>query len=168
MVPCHAICSRAFIALLIGAGDPDTPGLQCGEDLGPFRIEQLIGRGGMGTVYEAFDKSLQRKVALKVLAKEHSRNTELTDRFQREARACGALTHPNITHIYSIGEDRSHNYFAMELIRGRTLAQIQEDERRISEENAIDYMMQVARGLRAAKRKEIIHRDLKPSNLILS
>ena len=122
----------------------------------------------MGTVYEAFDLSLHRTVALKVLAEEHSRNGEVVDRFQREARAAGSLTHPNITHIYTIGEERGFHYFAMELIRGRTLAQLHEQESTIDDDAALDYLMQVARGLRAAKRKKIIHRDLKPSNLILS
>ncbi len=147
---------------------PSDTNLQPGEVLGPFRIEGILGRGGMGTVFEAFDTSLQRTVALKVLADIHARNQELVDRFRREARAAGALTHPNITHIYSIGEDRGFHYFAMELVRGQTLSSILDDGRLLTEDQALDYLMQIARGLRAAKKKRIIHRDVKPSNLILS
>lgn len=146
----------------------NSPKLKQGEALGPYKIEEILGQGGMGTVYQAFDTSLHRVVALKVLDDEHARNVEVVDRFQREARAAGSLTHPNITHIYSIGEQRGFNYFAMELVRGSTLSDLLKQQERISEELAIDYLLQVARGLRAAKQKEIIHRDIKPSNLILS
>lgn len=142
--------------------------LATGERLGPFRLDGILGQGGMGTVYRAFDSSLQRAVALKVLSDSHSRNEELVDRFRREARAAGALTHPNITHIYSIGEDRGLHYFAMELVQGRTLAQLIGERVALSDEVALDYLSQIARGLRAAKQKRIIHRDIKPSNLILS
>ncbi|MEE8141596.1 MAG: serine/threonine-protein kinase [Planctomycetota bacterium] len=143
--------------------------LQSGETLGPFRIDGLLGQGGMATVYRAFDTSLQRTVALKVLADVNIQGEEIVHRFRREARAAGALTHPNITHIYSIGEDRGYHYFAMELVMGSTLSSILDEAVSISEEDAIDYLVQVARGLRAAqKKKKIIHRDIKPSNLILS
>lgn len=143
-------------------------GLRDGESLGPYRIERILGQGGMGTVYEAFDTSLHRTVALKVLSDEHARNREVVDRFQREARAAGSLTHPNITHIYSIGAERGYHYFAMELVIGRTLSQVLQSDRSLDDARAADYLLQVARGLRAAKQKEIIHRDIKPSNLILS
>ena len=149
---------------------PPTPrvGVARGDEIGPFRIERILGQGGMGTVFEAFDQSLHRTVALKVLSEEHSRDPETVDRFQREARSAGSLTHPNITHIYSIGEARGFHYFAMELVRGKTLAELLSEGGRLSEEDAVDYMLQIARGLRAALGKEIIHRDIKPSNLILS
>lgn len=147
---------------------PPAPRLDEGDHLGPYRIESILGRGGMGTVFRAFDTALHRTVALKVLSEEHARNTEVVERFQREARAAGSLNHPNITHIYAIGEERGFNYFAMEVVFGSTLADVLREERCISEELAIDYLLQVARGLRAAKEKEIIHRDIKPSNLILS
>ncbi|MEM7168178.1 MAG: serine/threonine-protein kinase [Planctomycetota bacterium] len=147
---------------------PPAPGLADGDFLGPYRIESILGRGGMGTVFRAFDTSLHRTVALKVLSEEHARNTEVVERFQREARAAGSLSHPNITHIYAIGEERGFNYFAMELVKGATLSDLLRDQRCIGDERAIDYLLQVARGLRAAKEKEIIHRDIKPSNLILS
>ncbi|MGE3163395.1 MAG: protein kinase [Planctomycetota bacterium] len=143
-------------------------GLSPGDSLGPYRIERVLGQGGMGTVYEAFDQSLHRTIALKVLAEEHARNAEVVDRFQREARAAGSLTHPNITHIYSIGAERGCHYFAMEIVRGKTLAAVLHEERRLDDDRAADYLLQVARGLRVAKQKEIIHRDIKPSNLILA
>ena len=147
---------------------PPTLRLDAGEKLGPFRIERILGQGGMGTVYEAFDTSLHRRVALKVLAEEHARDRETVDRFQREARSAGSLTHPNITHIYSIGENNGYHYFAMELVAGQTLAEVLHATGPVTEEDCLDYLLQIARGLRAAKQKGIIHRDIKPSNLIRS
>ncbi len=141
-----------------------------GESLGAFRLDGILGQGGMGTVYRAFDLSLHRPVALKVLSLRSGQDDdELLDRFQREARAAGGLSHPNITHIYSIGEDRGFHYFAMELVAGRTLgALIQGEGGGLRRSRALDYLLQVARGLRAALVKKVIHRDIKPSNLMLS
>ncbi|MCI0652158.1 MAG: protein kinase, partial [Planctomycetes bacterium] len=142
--------------------------LQRGERLAEFRIERVIGQGGMGTVYEALDTSLQRTVALKVLAEEQAGDRDIVERFQREAQAAAALAHPNITQIYSIGAEGDRHFFAMELVIGQTLAELVQEQGRIAEEDAIDYLIQISRGLRAANNKRIIHRDLKPSNLILS
>ncbi len=139
-----------------------------GDPIGPYRVVRLRGRGGMGAVYEALDPSLERSVAVKVLSEEHSRRRETVERFQREARAAGSLTHPNVTHIYAIGEHGGAHYFAMELVGGKTLSELLEAGGPIPVEDALDYLIQVARGLRAARRKGIIHRDIKPSNLMLS
>ncbi|MCA8960667.1 MAG: serine/threonine protein kinase, partial [Planctomycetes bacterium] len=147
---------------------PLTADLVTGQQLGPFRIEGVLGQGGMGVVFQAFDTSLQRAVALKVLNDVHARNEELVDRFRREARAAGALTHPNITHIYSIGEERGYHYFAMELVAGRTLSAMLDGGSPLDEDEALDFLMQIARGLRAAKQKKIIHRDIKPSNVLIT
>jgi len=142
--------------------------LASGSRVGVFRIDRILGRGGMGVVYEAFDTQLQRTAALKVLGPEHVRESEHVDRFQREARSAAALSHPNITHIYGMGVDHGVHWFAMELVRGHTLSQVLENEGPLSPELGLEYLYQVVQGLRAAHAKEIIHRDLKPTNLIVS
>ncbi|MFN0060070.1 MAG: protein kinase domain-containing protein [Planctomycetota bacterium] len=142
--------------------------IESGKLLGPFLIDGVLGAGGMGVVYRAVDTLLERTVALKVLGEEHVRDSGLIERFRREAQAAAALTHPNITHIYSIGEDQGRHYFAMELVRGRTLATLLNESSQLDETTAIDYLAQTVRGLRAAHERRIIHRDIKPSNLILS
>ncbi len=142
--------------------------LATGSRIGVFRIDRILGRGGMGVVYEAFDTQLQRTVALKVLGDEYMREVEHVDRFHREARSAAALSHPNITHIYGMGTDHGIHWFAMELVRGRTLAQVIDEDGPLSPELALEYLHQVVLGMRAAHDKEIIHRDLKPTNLIVS
>lgn len=139
-----------------------------GGRIGVFRIDRILGRGGMGVVYEAFDTQLQRTVALKVLGSEHVRDGEHVDRFRREARSAASLSHPNITHIYGMGEDHGIYWFAMELVRGRTLAEVIEEDGPLSPEIGLEFLHQVLQGLRAAHTREIIHRDLKPTNLIVS
>jgi len=139
-----------------------------GSRVGVFRIDRILGRGGMGVVYEAFDTQLQRTAAFKVLGPEHVRDTEHVDRFRREARSAAALSHPNITHIYGMGVDLGVHWFAMELVRGHTLSQLLETDGPLSPELGLEFLYQVVQGLRAAHAKEIIHRDLKPTNLIVS
>ncbi len=139
-----------------------------GSRVGVFRIDRILGRGGMGVVYEAFDTQLQRTAALKVLGHDYVRDDEHVDRFRREARSAAALSHSNITHIYGMGVDHGIHWFAMELVRGRTLAQVVEQDGPLPPELALEYLHQVVQGMRAAHAKEIIHRDLKPSNLIVS
>lgn len=141
--------------------------LQPGERLGPFRIDAVLGRGGMGVVYDAFDTELERKVALKVLGADLLREEEHVDRFRREARSAAALSHPNITHIYGMGSEGGIHWFAMEIVRGKTLAEKVDEDGPIDFMTAQQYLEQIVAGLQAAHSHEIIHRDLKPSNLIL-
>src|SRR5213594_1993542 len=91
------------------------------ERFGPYRVEDRIGAGGMGKVYRALDEALQRQVALKTLLPSLAADPEFVARFKREAQSAAALNHPNITQIYSIGQDGPTPFFAMELIRGKSL-----------------------------------------------
>jgi Tol biopolymer transport system component/predicted Ser/Thr protein kinase len=125
-----------------------------GDHLGPFEILSKIGAGGMGEVWKARDTRLNREVAIKFS------NEKFTDRFEREAKSIAALNHPNICHLYDVGE----NYLVMELIEGPTLAyRIQAGA--IPLEESLNVVRQIAEALEAAHEKGIIHRDLKPANI---
>src|SRR5262245_52904709 len=97
--------------------------LLAGKRLGPYRIEASLGAGGMGEVYLASDTRLGRKVALKVLPDAVSGDRERRDRFDREARAVAALSHPNICALFDVGSEGSNHYLVMELVEGQTLAE---------------------------------------------
>jgi uncharacterized RDD family membrane protein YckC len=121
----------------------------------------------MGNVYRAHDLSLDRPVALKVIAKDLMRDTSMRERFFREARAQARLSHPNVVQIYYIGEQDNLCFFAMELIEGHALDAPLLRGERLSPEQAIEHMIAVANALSLAHRRGFIHRDIKPSNLLL-
>jgi serine/threonine protein kinase len=151
------------------AGDGQQPELPAGTELGCFRITSTLGQGGMGVVYKAYDTSLDRHVALKVLSPSLTRNDTFIERFHREAKACGKLSHPNITHIYSIsGTGEAYHYFAMEYVEGQNLAERVRDNGPFPVDKALEICRQTALGLREAAAAGIIHRDIKPSNLLLT
>jgi eukaryotic-like serine/threonine-protein kinase len=131
--------------------------LERGTKLGPFEILELIGAGGMGEVYKAYDTRLDRIVAIKVSA------AQFTERFEREARATAALNHPHICTLHDVGPD----YLVMEFVDGPTLAEhIRAGP--IPMEEALDIARQIAEALEAAHEKGIVHRDLKPANVKLT
>src|SRR5246127_3790641 len=141
--------------------------LTAGTKLGPYEIQSSIGAGGMGEVYKARDKRLNRDVAIKVLPASFSADSDRLQRFAQEARAAAALSHPNILSIFDIGEDGGAPYVVSELLEGETLR----DRLRngaLAPRKAIDYAAQVARGLAAAHEKVIVHRDLKPENIFIT
>src|SRR6266853_5419380 len=141
--------------------------LTSGTRLGPYDIQSLIGAGGMGEVYRARDARLDRIVAIKILPTSYSADAERLQRFVQEARAAAALNHPNILSIFDIGEERGAPYIVSELLEGQTLRErIRSGP--LSSRKAIDYALQVARGLAAAHDRGIVHRDLKPENLFLT
>src|SRR6202140_211179 len=141
--------------------------LTSGTKLGPYDIQSLLGAGGMGEVYRARDARLDRIVAIKVLPTSYSADAERLQRFVREARAAAALNHPNILSIFDIGEERGAPYIVSELLEGQTLRErIRSGP--LSSRKAVDYALQVARGLAAAHDRGIVHRDLKPENLFLT
>ena len=132
-----------------------------------FRIERRIGQGGMGEVYLATDVALDRSVALKVLAREISDDTTARDRFVREARSQARINHPNICHIYFIGEQLGRLFFAMELVEGENLQQRIDRMGRLPRREAVDLARMAAAGLAEAQKHGFTHRDVKPSNLLL-
>jgi eukaryotic-like serine/threonine-protein kinase len=141
--------------------------LSSGMKLGPYEIQSLLGAGGMGEVYRARDARLDRIVAIKVLPASFSADTDRMQRFAQEARAAAALNHPNILSIFDIGDEQGSPYVVSELLEGETLRERLRSGA-ISCRKAIDYGLQVARGLAAAHEKGIVHRDLKPENLFIT
>jgi hypothetical protein len=142
-------------------------GLVSGTKLGPYEIRSSLGSGGMGEVYRAHDARLDRTVAIKVLPASFSADRERLQRFAQEARAVAALNHPNILSIFDIGDEQGSPYVVCELLEGETLRD-RLRSRALSIRKAVDYGLQVARGLAAAHEKGIVHRDLKPENLFLT
>ena len=140
--------------------------LETGTRVGPYEIVAAIGAGGMGEVYRARDARLARDVALKVLPQAVANAPEALARFEREARAIAAISHPNILAIYDTGRDGDVAYVVTELVEGVTLRDaIASDP--LPRSKAIDYAVQIARGLAAAHERGIVHRDLKPENIIV-
>ncbi len=141
--------------------------IAAGTKLGRYEIRSKIGEGGMGEVYLAEDTQLHRKVALKVLPADVAANKDRMRRFNQEATAAAALNHPNIAHIYEIGESEGTNFIAMEYIDGQTLRELihggQTDLSRL-----LRYLQHAAEGLAKAHAVGIVHRDLKPDNVMIT
>ncbi len=140
--------------------------LSPGARLNRYEIRAQLGAGGMGEVYLAWDSQLRRPVALKILPAEFSQSTGRLHRFTQEAYAVAALNHPNITHIYEIGETGGHHFIAMECITGETLRQ-RINRARMKIDEALDIALELASALAAAHAAGIVHRDLKPENVML-
>jgi DNA helicase-2/ATP-dependent DNA helicase PcrA len=131
-----------------------------------YRIIEPIGAGGMGAVYKAYDTTLQRVVALKLLPPEYISQQDRRRRFFQEARAASALNHPHILTVYEVGEDDGKPYIAMEYVEGETLRQ-KIRSRSLTVKETLDFSIQIAEGLGKAHEAGIIHRDLKPENLMI-
>ncbi len=138
-----------------------------GRRLGPYEILAPLGSGGMGEVYRAKDTRLGREVAVKVLAESISRDPNARARFEREARAVAALSHPNILAIHDLGREEETDYAVVELLDGETLRE-RLGRGAVPRGKAIEIAVQVAGGLAAVHERGIAHRDLKPENLFLT
>jgi two-component system LytT family response regulator len=143
------------------------PVLTAGESIGPYRIQSRLGEGGMGEVYLATDTRLDRNVALKILPPALAQDRDRMERFDREAKSASALNHPNVAHIYEIGESRGIHFLAMEFIEGEPLEKrIDGKPLALAEISGIG--AQIADALDAAHTKGIVHRDIKPANIMIT
>jgi eukaryotic-like serine/threonine-protein kinase len=144
----------------------ENSGTLIGELIGHYRIESLIGVGGMGEVYRARDEQLSRKVALKLLPRQLTADETQVSRFKTEARAASALNHPNILTVYEIGSEGDRQFIATEFIEGVTLRAWLSGGK-IGLRDALEVAIQVASGLAAAHEAGVVHRDIKPENIML-
>src|ERR1700682_160180 len=141
--------------------------LAANTTLSHYLIVSKIGAGGMGEVYLAQDTKLDRKVALKILPAEVASNRDRMDRFVREAKSAAGLNHPNIAHIYEIGESEGTNFIAMEFVDGQTLREkIHREHTELRK--LLRFLQHAAEGLARAHAAGIVHRDLKPDNIMVT
>jgi serine/threonine-protein kinase len=133
--------------------------------LGKYELHTLIGEGAMGIVWKAYDTVLRRYVALKLLSSHFGKTKEMQERFLREARAAGAIQHPNIVTVYDLGDADGQLFIAMELVEGRDLSDIITLRDPMPLERKLDLVIEVLDGLHFAHQRGVIHRDVKPSNV---
>jgi eukaryotic-like serine/threonine-protein kinase len=145
----------------------EAPESMAGKQLGHYQLLSLVGAGGMGEVYAARDTRLGRKVAVKLLPSSVSRDADLLRRFEQEARAIGMLNHPNVLTMHDIGTYNGAPYIVSELLEGETLREQIKDSR-VTTRKAIEFALQIIRGLAAAHERGLAHRDLKPENLFIT
>jgi hypothetical protein len=141
---------------------------QLSGKLGGYELMKQLGRGGMGAVYLARQMSLDRNVAVKVMRSDWARDPVFVARFTREAFAAAQLVHHHVVQIYDIGVEKQNNYFSMELVDGKSLADVVEQQGKLDPQVAVGYILQAARGLAFAHQQGMVHRDIKPDNLLIN
>jgi serine/threonine protein kinase len=133
-----------------------------------YRLVELLGEGGMGSVYKAVDRTLSREVALKILKRECSANAEERAKLEEEARITASINHPHVVRVFSFGEDHGQFYLAMELAGKGSLDDLMGVQQRLPEAQVLEVGIQIAEGLDAALEHNLIHRDIKPGNILFS
>src|SRR2546423_4736580 len=138
---------------------------------GRFRLEEQIGSGGMSTVYRAFDETLERWVAIKLMHGALSGDPLQHERFRREARSVARLSHPHVVTVIDAGEDEGHPYIVFEYVEGETLKQrireLRDQGRAMPVVEAVAYAIEIGRALSAAHAHRLVHRDVKPQNVLI-
>src|SRR5215213_9685236 len=156
----------------VAAGDNKSVSSPVGTLLdGRYRIDAVVGTGGMSTVYRAFDTVLERPVAIKLRDREMGRDSDQLERFRREARAVAQLNHPHIVGVIDAGEEGTDGlstpYIVFEYVEGETLKARIRRLGRLEVEEAVAYAIEIARALLAAHERHIVHRDVKPQNVLI-
>src|SRR3954468_3330429 len=132
-----------------------------------FRLEEKIGAGGMSTVYRAFDPTLERWVAIKLMHRDISSDPDQLERFRREARAVARLNHPHVVTVIDAGEDDGTPYIVFEYVEGETLKERIRRLGRLPVGEAVAYAIEIGRALSAAHAQRLVHRDVKPQNVLI-
>jgi serine/threonine-protein kinase len=135
---------------------------------GRYELQELVGSGGMSSVYKAYDTLLERHVALKILHEHYTADEEYVERFRREARAVAQLSHPNIVTVIDRGEEDGRQFIVFEYVDGKTLKQCLDEVGRMPVRGALEHAIEVAHGLAFAHDNGLVHRDVKPQNVILN
>tara|TARA_B100001059_G_scaffold60126_3_gene55698 strand:- start:3140 stop:4417 length:1278 start_codon:yes stop_codon:yes gene_type:complete len=133
-----------------------------------YKLIKKLGAGAMATVMLAEQKSLNRQVAIKILPKRYSEDPNYVERFYKEGKAAAQLNHPNIVHAYEVGQAGEHHFFVMEYVEGSDVREEIKEKKRLTEDTAIEVMLQSAKALEHAHSKGLIHRDIKPANIMLT
>ena len=136
--------------------------------IGRYELRELLGRGGMGEVYRAFDQRLEREVAIKSILKRHEGSSRAIERFVSEARTVAKIVHPNIVALYDIHDHEGSHYIAMEYIDGESLSKRIKGAGKLGVDEALQIAMQMCAGLKAAHGRGIVHRDIKPENILIT
>ncbi|BBM87931.1 serine/threonine protein kinase [Candidatus Uabimicrobium amorphum] len=157
---------RRYIQQAVSSDDPSRKGL-INRVLGGYQLISEIASGGMGIVYRAVQLELERTIALKILFDQFARKKKHLNQFYREARLSAALNHPNLVHIFEVGNDQGFYYYSMELVEGVNLGDRLLEEQKLSQEDALDIITQAGQGLEHIHSFDIVHRDIKPSNFII-
>ena len=139
-----------------------------GTMLGPYRLERFIGGGGMGAVFRGHDTTLDRVVAVKVLAGRQSHDEDMLRRFRNEAQSAARLDHENIGRVYAVGSEQGWHYIVFEFIEGENLRDLVREEGPFDVARTIDVAVQVADALEHASQRAVVHRDIKPSNIVIT
>src|SRR5262245_19724757 len=137
------------------------------SQVGPYRVEREIARGGMGIVFLAHDARLGRPAALKALPDEVAKHPDRLQRFEREAKVLASLNHPNIAGIYGLEESQGRGYLALEYVEGESVAE-RLARGPLPVADTLEICLQIAAGMEAAHERGIIHRDLKPANVVIT
>src|ERR687894_2736306 len=133
-----------------------------------YRLEEKIGAGGMSTVYRAFDPTLERWVAIKLMHSNISSDPDQLERFRREARAVARLSHPHVVTVIDFGEDEGTPYIVLEYVEGETLKDRIRRMGRLPVTEAVAYAIEIGRALSAAHAERLVHPDVKPQNVLIS
>ncbi len=165
----HSYVEKEKLTRLPAAGAAAKPPEEKGpaERLAGYELRTQIARGGMGIIYRAWQIGLEREVALKLLAPQLQDKPDFVAKFLREAKMAAKLSHPNLVHIYDIGQEGTRHYYTMEFVEGTNLHELLVSENRLPKERAIDFLLQIAKALAAIHEQGIVHRDIKPDNIII-
>src|SRR5690348_14544307 len=164
-----AACGSASGSDACGKRRPGSFSSVVGETVAErYEIEELVGHGGMSSVYKAKDSLLERHVALKILHEQYSADEEFVERFKREARSVAQLQHPNIVTVIDRGEEDGRQFIVFEFIDGENLKELVVRNGRLDVRDALAIVVEVARGLAFAHEQGLVHRDVKPQNILLN